>query len=105
MGFKIFATGGTAKFLAEHGIDCETVFKVREGRPNVVDHIKNGKIQLMLNTPLGKKAQFDEVAMRLAGLRYGVPCLTTISAARAVVSAIRSLRAEEMRVIKLQEIQ
>ena len=105
MGFKIYATGGTAKFLAEHGIECETVFKVREGRPDVVDHIKNGKIQLMLNTPLGKKAQFDEVAMRLAGLRYGVPCLTTISAARAVVSAIRSLRAEEMRVIKLQEIQ
>ena len=81
------------------------MFKVREGRPDVVDLIKNGEIQLMLNTPLGKKAQYDEVAMRLAGLRYGVPCLTTISAARAVVSAIRSLRAGEMRVIKLQEIQ
>jgi carbamoyl-phosphate synthase large subunit len=105
MGFELFATGGTARYLAEHGIACQTVFKVREGRPNVVDHLKNGKIQLMLNTPLGKKAQYDEVAMRLAGLRYGVPCLTTISAARAVVSAIRSLRAGEMRVIKLQEIQ
>ena len=105
MGFKLYATGGTARFLADHGIACETVFKVREGRPDVVDHIKNGQIQLMLNTPLGKKAQYDEVAMRLAGLRYGVPCLTTLSAARAVVSAIRSLRAGEMRAIKLQEIQ
>lgn len=105
MGFKIYATGGTARFLANHGIECKTVFKVREGRPDVVDLIKNGEIHLMLNTPQGKKAQYDEVAMRLAGLRYGVPCLTTISAARAVVSAIRSLRAGEMRVIKLQEIQ
>ena len=104
MGFKLYATGGTARFFARHGIGCETVFKVREGRPDVVDLIKNGEIHLMLNTPQGKKARYDEVAMRLAGLRYGVPCITTVSAARAVVSAIRSLRANEMRVIKLQEV-
>jgi len=104
MGFKIYATKGTAKFLSERGIACERIFKVAEGRPDVVDHIKNGQIQLMLNTPRGKKAQFDERAMRLAGLRFGVPCITNLSAARAVVSAIRSLRAGELRVIKLQEI-
>jgi len=104
LGFHLYATRGTAAFLAEHGIEAEMVYKVREGRPDVVDHIKNGKIHLMLNTPLGKKAQHDEVAMRLAGLRHAVPCLTTLSAAKAVVSAIRSLRAGEMKVVKLQEI-
>ncbi len=104
MGFKIFATGGTATFLDEYGIPCEPVFKVNEGKPDIVDHIKNGKIQLMLNTPQGKKAQFDERAMRLAGLRYGIPCITTLAAMRAVVSAIRSQRAGELRALKLQEI-
>ena len=104
MGFHLYATAGTARFLAERGIACEPVFKVREGRPDVVDFVKNGKIHLMLNTPQGKKAQFDELAMRLAGLRYGIPCITTVSAARALVSAIRSLRAGELEPIRLQEI-
>jgi carbamoyl-phosphate synthase large subunit len=104
MGLDLYATAGTAQFLQGHGIEVTTVNKVNEGRPDIVDRIKNGEIQLILNTPLGKKAVYDEVAMRLAGLRYGVPCLTTISAASAVVSAIRSLRAGELKVIKLQEI-
>jgi carbamoyl-phosphate synthase large subunit len=104
MGFKIYATGGTARYLATYGIDSERVYKVDEGRPNVVDLIKNGSIQLMINTPMGKKAHYDERSMRLAGLRYGIPCTTAIAAATAVVSAIRSLRAGELRVIKLQEI-
>ena len=104
MGFELYATGGTALYLAERGIPCESVYKVREGRPDIVDLIKNGKIHLMLNTPKGKKAQYDEQAMRLAGLRHGVPCITTISAARAAVEAIRSLRAGELKVLKLQEL-
>jgi carbamoyl-phosphate synthase large subunit len=104
MGFTLYATRGTAKYLAEHGIACETIHKVGEGRPDVNDHIKNGKVQLMINTPIGKKAQYDERSMRQTGLRFGVPCITTLSAAKAAVSAIRSLRAGEMRVIKLQEI-
>ena len=104
MGFELYATGGTAAYLEERGIRCEPVYKVKEGRPNVVDHIKNGKIHLMLNTPKGKKAQYDEQAMRLAGLRHGIPCITTISAARAAVEAIRSLRAGELKVLKLQEL-
>jgi carbamoyl-phosphate synthase large subunit len=104
LGFKLYATHGTARFLAEKGIACEPVYKVREGRPDAVDLIKNGQIQLILNTPLGKKAQYDEMAMRLAGLQYGVACITNLSAAKAAVSAIRSLRAGELRVIKLQEI-
>ena len=104
MGFDLYATRGTAETILARGIECNTVFKVNEGRPDVVDHIKNGKIQLILNTPLGRKAFFDEAAMRLAGLRFGVPCITTLPAARAVVAAIRSLRAGELRAIKLQEI-
>jgi carbamoyl-phosphate synthase large subunit len=104
MDFQLFATSGTAAFLREHGIPCERLYKVNEGRPDVVDAIKNGRIQLMLNTPAGRKALFDERAMRLAGSRQGVPCITTMAAARAVVSAIRSLRANELKPIKLQEI-
>ena len=104
MGFTLYATSGTYRFLRDHGIEAERIFKVREGRPDAVDHIKNGRIHLILNTPLGKKAQYDELAMRLAGLQYGVPCITTISAGKAVVSAIRSMRAGELRVLKLQEL-
>ena len=104
MGFELFATAGTADFLADNGIAAERVFKVREGRPDAVDLIKNGRIKLIINTPLGKKARYDELAMRLAGLEYGVPCITTLSAGKAVVSAIRSLRANELKVLKLQEI-
>ncbi len=105
MEFTLHSTTGTHAWLAEHGIPTRHVFKVREGRPDVVDHIKNGDIQLMINTPLGRKAMHDERAMRQAGLRYGVPCITTMEAAKAVLSAIRALRGDELRVVKLQAIQ
>jgi carbamoyl-phosphate synthase large subunit len=104
LGFRLYATGGTARYLAEKGIEAEPVFKVREGRPDAVDLIKNDQIQLILNTPLGRKALYDERTMRLAGLQHGIACITNVSAAKAVVSAIRSIRAGELRVIKLQEI-
>lgn len=104
LGLTLYATSGTHKYLSENGVPVELVFKVREGRPDVVDHIKNGKIQLIINTPLGKKSVLDEQAMRLAGLRHGVPTITTMEAAKAVVSAIRSLKAGELQAIKLQEI-
>jgi len=103
MGFKLLATGGTAAAIREAGLPVETVFKVREGRPDIVDHVRNGRVQLMINTPKGKKGLHDEAAMRLAGLRFGVPCITTLRAAEAVVSAIRALRAGELRAVKLQE--
>ena len=70
-----------------------------------MDQIKNGAIQLMINTPSGKKGLLDELAMRLAGLRYGTPCITTMAGGRAAISAIESLRAEDIAVVKLQEIQ
>ena len=69
MGFKLYATRGTARFLGRHGIDCERSTRCARAGPDIVDHIKNGKIQLIINTPLGKKAQYDELAMRLRGAR------------------------------------
>jgi carbamoyl-phosphate synthase large subunit len=104
MGFQLLATRGTAKALEAAGIPCELVFKVKEGRPDIVDHVRNGRIQLMINSPSGKKSVYDEQAMRLAGLRFGVPCITTVRAAMAAISAIRSQRAGELKVIKLQQL-
>ena len=104
MGYQLLATSGTARALEAAGIPCERVFKVREGRPDIVDRVRNGNVQLMINTPLGKKGVYDEAAMRLAGLRFGVPCITTLRAAHAVVAAVRSVKAGELRAVKLQEL-
>ncbi len=104
MGFSILATGGTARHLAAAGIPAERVYKVGEGSPDIVDRIRSGDVQLIINTPLGRKSRFDERALRLAGLRHGVPCLTTTAAGRAAVGAIRSLRAGELSPIKLQDL-
>jgi len=104
LGFKLMATSGTAREIRRLGVPVETVFKVREGRPDIVDHVRNGRVQLMINTPLGRKGIYDEAAMRLAGLRFGVPCITTLRGAQAVVAAIRSLRADELRVVSLQDV-
>ena len=101
MGFTLYATSGTYNAISALGIR-KRVNKVKEGRPDIVDHVRNGEIQLMINTPLGKKSLHDEAAMRLAGLKFGIPCITTIRAATAVVSAIRAIRADELRVVKLQ---
>jgi len=104
MGFHLLATAGTHRALQAAGIPAELVYKVREGRPDIVDHVRNGAVQLMINTPMGKKGVYDEAAMRLAGLRFGVPCITTVRAAQAVVAAIRSLRARELKAVKLQDL-
>ena len=69
-----------------------------------MDHVRNGEIQLMINTTGGKKSVYDERAMRLAGLRFGVTCITTMRAAMSAVSAIRSQRAGELKVVKLQQL-
>jgi carbamoyl-phosphate synthase large subunit len=104
MGYTLYATHGTARVLEAAGISATRTWKVREGRPDVVDLVKNGTVKLLVNTPLGKRAQYDEAAMRHAGLRYGVPCITNLQAARALPDALRSLRAGELRVVKLQEL-
>src|SRR6476660_199614 len=93
MGFELVATLGTASRLREVGLNVESVFKVNEGRPNIVDHIKSGKISLVINTPLGRVSHFDEQAIRRAALQYTVPCVTTMTGAQALVEAIVDLSA------------
>src|SRR5687767_7667668 len=88
LGFDIVATLGTAARLREVGLKVDDVFKVNEGRPNIADHIKSGDISLVINTPLGRVSRFDEQAIRRAALQYHVPCVTTMTGARALVEAI-----------------
>ena len=94
LGFDIVATIGTAARLLEVGMDVESVFKVNEGRPNIVDHIKRGDISLVINTPLGRASHYDEQAIRRAALQYGVPCVTTMTGAQALVEAIAACEAQ-----------
>jgi carbamoyl-phosphate synthase large subunit len=88
LGFELIATLGTAARLREVGLTVESVFKVNEGRPNIVDFIKSGEISLVINTPLGRVSRFDEQAIRRAALQYNVPCVTTMTGAQALVEAI-----------------
>jgi carbamoyl-phosphate synthase large subunit len=94
LGFSIIATLGTSARLLEVGMNVETVFKVNEGRPNIVDHIKSGEISLVINTPLGRVSHYDEQAIRRAALQYGVPCVTTMTGAQALVEAIGAYTAQ-----------
>jgi len=90
LGFDIMATLGTAERLREVGLAVASVFKVNEGRPNIVDHIKKGDVALVINTPLGRASHYDEQAIRRAALQYNVPCVTTMTGAQAIVEAIGS---------------
>ncbi len=94
LGFEVVATVGTAARLLEVGMNVETVFKVNEGRPNIVDHIKKGEISLVINTPLGRASHYDEQAIRRAALQYSVPCVTTMTGAQALVEAIAANEAQ-----------
>ena len=82
------ATLGTASRLREVGLEVEGVFKVNEGRPNIVDHIKQREVALIINTPFGRVFHGDEQEIRQAALQYNVPCVTTMTGARAIVEAI-----------------
>lgn len=103
LGFGIIATGGTSKFLNDNGIKSEPVFKVNEGRPNVVDMIKNKEINLVINTPLGEESRFDEYAIGWAAVQHKIPFITTLSAASSVVQGIRDMKKGEIAVRSLQE--
>ena len=103
-GFHIVATHGTAAVLEAVGIHAERVYKVDEGRPNVVDLIKSERIHLIVNTPTGQTAVFDEQALRRAAVAARVPMITTIAAARAAVEGIASLQAGKSTVECLQEL-
>lgn len=103
LGFRIVATAGTAADLNKHGIAAETILKVQEGRPNVVDAIKSRQIALVLNTPSGRGAKRDSSSIRRSALEYGIPYFTTIEAAVAAVEAIAALRGSELNVTPIQE--
>ena len=105
LGFRILATPGTAKYLRSRGVPVTPVFKVHEGRPNCLDHIVNGDVQLLINTPLGKHAQVDDYILREAALRNKVAYTTTMSAASAACDAILALRSRKPSVKPLQEWQ
>jgi carbamoyl-phosphate synthase large subunit len=105
LGFEIMATLGTASRLREVGLKIANVFKVNEGRPNIVDHIKRGEVALIINTPLGRASHFDEQAIRRAALQYNVPCVTTMTGAQAIVEAIEAYAANgAVNVRSLQEL-
>ena len=89
LGFKLVATSGTAKELAKNGLEVLTVFKVGEGRPNIVDGIKNGEINLVINTPMGARARYDEESIGRACIKHGIVPITTLSGANAALRAIR----------------
>jgi carbamoyl-phosphate synthase large subunit len=103
MGFEILATRGTHQYLSRLGIPSTRVYKVGEGRPHIVDHIVSGDIHLLINTPLGKKSQYDDYAMRRAAITYGIPYLTTMSATSAACDALIALRSRVHEVRSLQE--
>jgi carbamoyl-phosphate synthase large subunit len=103
MGFKLFATSGTAKQLRGRGIPVTTVLKIHEGRPNGIDMMLNGEVQLLINTPFGKESQRDDYTMRQAAIANRVAYTTTLSAASAACDAILSLRSRAASVMSLQE--
>src|SRR5437773_818477 len=105
LGFGLMATQGTAARLREVGLEVAGVFKVNEGRPNIVDHIKQGEIALVINTPLGRASHYDEQAIRRAALQYNVPCVTTMTGAHALVEALASrVNPQAIKVHALQEL-
>jgi carbamoyl-phosphate synthase large subunit len=102
-GFRIAATGGTADFLTRHNIPAEPILKINEGRPHVADLIKNGEIDLVINTPLGAQSKADSYYIRRTALIYNIPYVTTLAAAKAVAHAILHLTEEDLSVRSLQE--
>ena len=103
MGFAIRATRGTQEYLAENGIESELILKLTEGRPNIDDAIKNGEIQLVINTPIGKASQYDDSYIRKAAIKYKLPYITTPAAASAAAKGIAALRRGRSGVKALQE--
>jgi carbamoyl-phosphate synthase large subunit len=103
MNYRLLSTRGTAEVLREHGLPVEEVKKIQEGRPNLIDYMKNGEVALAINTPSGKGARTDEGKIRAAAVAHRVTCITTLAAAQAVVEACRALRQREITVRALQD--
>ncbi len=103
LGFELCATDGTARLLTGAGLKVATLFKLSEGRPNCLDLIKNGELQLIINTPAGKSPRADEVKIRTAAVANKISIMTTLAGAKAAVLGIRALRERGLSVAPLQE--
>ena len=103
LGFKVRTTGGTCDFLKSRGIQTEGILKMHEGRPNIVDAIKNSEIQLVINTPSGRLSQHDDSYIRKAAIKYKVPYITTAAAAVAAVKGIAALEKGHGQVKSVQQ--
>ena len=103
LGFSLLATRGSAETLRQAGFDCKALFKVKEGKPDIVDAIEAGQVQLIVNTPLGETSRYDERAVGSAALQHQVPMVTTLSGAMALARAIRARREQPVHVLSLQE--
>ncbi len=105
LGFALLATGGTARFLQGNGVPAEIIAKVGEGSPHIGQAIRDGQVQMVINTPLGKQSRYDESAIRRESRALDIPCITTLSGGRAAVDGIRALRRGLDQVVSLQALQ
>ncbi len=103
LGFKILATEGIHRFLNEHSVQSEPVLKVYQGRPHIVDRIKNNEIQLIINTPSGKLSEYDDSYIRKAAIKYKIPYITTVAGAMAALKGLEAKKSEDLGVTPLQE--
>jgi carbamoyl-phosphate synthase large subunit len=103
LGYEIYATGGTHKALIANGIESTRVNKVHEGRPHIVDMIKNRELDLVLNTPSGRQQRIDDSQIRAEAVSGHIPVITTVSGISAVVSALSALHRGELDVTSIQE--
>jgi carbamoyl-phosphate synthase large subunit len=103
LGFKILATEGTHKLLTKNGVKSEHILKMHEGRPNILDSIKNGQIQLVINTPNGKQSKHDDSYIRKAAIKYKIPYITTAAAAAAAAKGIAAFKKKPSQIKSLQE--
>jgi carbamoyl-phosphate synthase large subunit len=103
LGFTIMATSGTAAFLQEQGVTTTKVLKHYEGRPSIIDQIANGEVSIVINTPLGENARYDEAVMGRTAMKYKVPFFTTLAAAEASLHGVKALREEQFTSTSLQD--
>lgn len=101
--FKIMATEGTQKYLSGNGVDCSNILKINKGRPNIVDAIKNGDIDLVINSPIGKRGTTDDSYIRKTAIKHKIPYITTMAAAKAAAKGIAAFRKEGTKVVSLQQ--
>jgi len=103
LGFRILATRGTKTFLDNNGVESDLALKLHEGRPNITDEIHNGRIQMVINTPTGRRGKYADSYIRKAAIQHKIPYITTTAAAMATVAGIEMVKSRDIKVKSLQE--